>query len=162
MNPVPVSAARALGADVVLCVNLNGDLKLRGTTIQSIETEHDDAAAENQGEENGRQGFLGPVLNMADTMTENLRGRDPARRVGPGMAKVMLDAFNITQDRISRSRLAGDPPDLMISPKLAKIGLFDFHRAQEIIALGEEATRRAMPDIRELLAEAAALAATMR
>ena len=42
----------------------------------------------------------------------------------------MVDAFNITQDRIARSRLAGDPPDIMISPKLAKMGLFEFHRAR--------------------------------
>ncbi|KPQ11948.1 MAG: NTE family protein [Saliniramus fredricksonii] len=164
VNPVPVSAARALGADVVLCVNLNGDLKLRGTTIQSIEDAYDDTEAETPEaeEENGRPGFLGPMLDMADNVADSLRGRDPARRVAPGMAKVMLDAFNITQDRISRARLAGDPPDLMISPKLAKIGLFDFHRADEIIALGAQATRRAMPDIRELLAEAKALAAAMR
>ena len=32
----------------------------------------------------------------------------------PGISSVMVDAFNITQDRIARSRLAGDPPDLMI------------------------------------------------
>jgi len=164
VNPVPVTAARALGADVVLCVNLNGDLKLRGTTIQSIEDEYE-IEEENKPaveEENGRTGILGPMLDMADNVADSLRGRDTARRVAPGMAKVMLDAFNITQDRISRARLAGDPPDMMISPKLAKIGLFDFHRADEIIALGVEATRRAMPDIRELLAEAKALAAAMR
>ena len=46
-----------------------------------------------------------------------------------------VDAFNITQDRISRSRLAGDPPDVMIGPKLARLGLFDFHRAEEATAL---------------------------
>ncbi|MCC5977197.1 MAG: patatin-like phospholipase family protein [Salinarimonas sp.] len=164
VNPVPVTAARALGADVVLCVNLNGDLKLRGTTIQSIEDEYEIPEEEkpDSEEDNGRPGLLGPMLDMADNVAESLRGRDAARRFAPGMAKVMLDAFNITQDRISRARLAGDPPDLMISPKLAKIGLFDFHRADEIIALGEDATRRAMPDIRELLAEAKALAAAMR
>ncbi len=164
VNPVPVTAVRALGADVVLCVNNNGDLKLRGTTIQSIEDEYDIAEERKPGseEDNERSGFLGPMFDMADNVSNSLRARDPVRRVAPGMAKVMLDAFNITQDRISRARLAGDPPDLMISPKLAKIGLFDFHRADEIIALGEEATRRAMPDIRELLAEAKALAAAMR
>ena len=71
------------------------------------------------------------------------------------MATVMVDAFNITQDRIARSRLAGDPPDIMIAPKLAKMGLFEFHRAQECIALGRQATERALPDILELLQEIA-------
>ena len=59
----------------------------------------------------------------------------------------MVDAFNITQDRIARSRLAGDPPDVMIAPKLAKMGLFEFHRAEECIELGRQATERALPDI---------------
>ena len=67
------------------------------------------------------------------------------------MASVMIDAFNITQDRISRSRLAGDPPDAMVSPKLAEIGLFEFHRAAEAIELGRQAAERALPDILEML-----------
>ena len=64
----------------------------------------------------------------------------------------MIDAFNITQDRISRSRLAGDPPDVMIGPRLGRIGLFDFHRAAETIELGRQATRRALDDIAALVA----------
>jgi NTE family protein len=74
-------------------------------------------------------------------------------RNAPGLATVMVDAFNITQDRIARSRLAGDPPDIMISPKLAKMGLFEFHRADECITLGRQATERALPDILELIKE---------
>jgi NTE family protein len=66
----------------------------------------------------------------------------------------MVDAFNITQDRIARSRLAGDPPDVMIAPKLARMGLFEFHRAEECITLGRQATERALPDIMEILQEA--------
>jgi NTE family protein len=58
----------------------------------------------------------------------------------------------ITQDRISRSRLAGDPPDAMISPRLGKIGLFDFHRAAEIIEQGELAAERAIDDITAAIA----------
>jgi NTE family protein len=71
----------------------------------------------------------------------------------------MIDAFNITQDRISRSRLAGDPPDVMIAPKLAQIGLFEFHRAAECIELGRQAAERALPDIREYIETASGLGA---
>jgi NTE family protein len=70
------------------------------------------------------------------------------------MATVMVDAFNIMQDRIARSRLAGDPPDIMISPKLGKMGLFEFHRAEESIALGRNATERALPEILDLIRDA--------
>ncbi len=54
----------------------------------------------------------------------------------PGISSVMVDAFNIMQDRITRARLAGDPPDLLISPRVGKIGWFDFHRADDLIAHG--------------------------
>jgi NTE family protein len=64
----------------------------------------------------------------------------------------MVDAFNITQDRIARSRLAGDPPDLMISPRLGNVGLFEFHRADEAIRLGAEAAERALAEISETVA----------
>ena len=67
----------------------------------------------------------------------------------------MIDAFNITQDRISRSRLAGDPPDVMISPRLGPIGLFEFHRAAECVELGRQAAQRALPEIRDVLGAAA-------
>jgi NTE family protein len=64
---------------------------------------------------------------------------------------VMMDAFNIVQDRIARSRLAGDPPDTMISPRLHGIGLFDFHRAEELIQRGASAAQRVIEDLnREL------------
>ncbi len=137
VNPVPVTVARALGADLVICVNLNGEIRLRGTVIQSMtdESETHDAALD----EPRSRGFFGASI------------RRPARPpAAPGIAAVMIDAFNITQDRISRSRLAGDPPDVMIAPKLQSVGLFEFHRAAECIDRGMDAARRALPDIREL------------
>jgi NTE family protein len=69
----------------------------------------------------------------------------------PGISKVMVDAFNIMQDRITRARLAGDPPDLLISPRVGKIGWFDFHRADEMIAHGSRAAERAIESIREAI-----------
>ena len=86
----------------------------------------------------------------------NIVGRPAENR--PGLAGVMIDAFNITQDRISRSRLAGDPPDVMIGPKLGRIGLFDFHRGDETIELGRQAAQRALEDIAALVAESRVVA----
>jgi NTE family protein len=67
------------------------------------------------------------------------------------MAKVLVDAFNITQDRIARSRLAGDPPDLTINVKVGRFGLFEFNRAAELINLGRDTAQKALPDLAELL-----------
>jgi len=145
VNPIPITAARALGADIVICVNLNGEIRVRGTVIQAYDT--DEKSDEKEIEEAieaapRRWGFLPQA--RAD--------RHPKPNA-PGIATVMVDAFNITQDRIARSRLAGDPPDIMVAPKLAKMGLFEFHRAQECITLGRQATERALPDLMELLRE---------
>src|SRR5918995_1468822 len=140
VNPIPITAARALGADVVICVNLNSEVRARGTVIYDAgEPVEDEIVAEI--EEPRRWGIF-----------PSPRARAP-KRPAPGMATVMVDAFNITQDRIARSRLAGDPPDVMVAPKLAKMGLFEFHRAQECITLGRQATERALPDLMELLQE---------
>ena len=64
----------------------------------------------------------------------------------------MIEAFNVMQDRITRARLAGDPPDVSINPRLGGVGWFDFHRAAESIAIGAEATARAMDSISEAVA----------
>ncbi|PXW58269.1 NTE family protein [Chelatococcus asaccharovorans] len=148
VNPIPVTVARALGADVVICVNLNGDSRSRGAVIpvvdpdaaQSTQTIIAEAAAK-------RRSLLGPVWGVAERVRQFATRSDG----GPGIGSVMVDAFNITQDRIARSRLAGDPPDLMISPKLNRIGLFDFHKAEESIALGADAAERMMDEIRDYL-----------
>ena len=59
----------------------------------------------------------------------------------PGISSVMVDAFNIMQDRITRARLAGDPPDLLITPRVGQFGWFDFHRSEDLIAHGTRANR---------------------
>jgi NTE family protein len=63
----------------------------------------------------------------------------------------MVDAFNIMQDRITRARLAGDPPDLLISPRVGQIGWFDFHRADDLITHGMRAAERAIDSVQEAI-----------
>jgi len=65
------------------------------------------------------------------------------------MMTAMVNAFDILQDRIMRSRLAGDPPDALVQIRVGKVGMFEFHRADELIALGREAVRKAAAEIRE-------------
>jgi NTE family protein len=139
---VPVSAARSLGARLVIAVNLNADNFGRGTVIQSHGPDFDDKVA--------------PIV---EPPAEGLRGKaeqlfkrrffgSPGK---PGLSTVMVDAFNIVQDRITRTRLASDPPDTLIAPRLARFGVFDFHRAAEAIRLGSEATEKALDNIAEAM-----------
>jgi len=70
----------------------------------------------------------------------------------PGLFYAIASSINIFQDRITRSRLAGDPADVLLSPRVAQIGMLEFHRANEAIEEGERSVRRALSDIHELLA----------
>ncbi len=146
VNPVPVTAARALGAEVVVAVNLSGAGYGRGTVIQDFGGESEPIPTEARLARSER-GFLSPVRQAASHM----RGLFRRRRGTPGFAQVMIDAFNITQDRITRARLAGDPPDILASPQLSNIGLFDFHRAGDAISAGREAMLRIVPQVQEIL-----------
>jgi NTE family protein len=148
VNPVPVSAARALGARVVIAVNLNADVFGRSTTIVNFGS---DADAERVEEEPKTRHGLGALFTAERALKRQFLGA--AGR--PGLSTVMVEAFNVMQDRITRSRLAGDPPDAAINPRLGHIGWFDFHRGQEAIALGVEAAEKALESIGETVARLA-------
>jgi NTE family protein len=140
VNPVPVSAARALGARLVIAVNLNADIFGRGTIIADHGSDaSDDVPAETPGKLRGVFTAKHPFRQLFGT-----RGR-------PGLPTVMVEAFNVMQDRITRARLAGDPPDVLISPRLGHVGWFDFHRAAEAIAIGAETTEKAIEGVTEAI-----------
>jgi NTE family protein len=144
VNPVPVSVCRALGARYVIAVNVNSEAG-HGTVVTDLEALPVAAlpAPEDQSllARNGRA--------VKKLLQRQLFGQIEN---GPGISTVMMQAFNIVQDRIARSRLAGDPPDLMISPRLPPIGLFDFHRADEMVECGVAAARREVEHIKREIA----------
>ena len=141
VNPIPVSVCRALGASIVIAVNLSNDVFSKGAVIHYQEPYVTPAAApQSDGQE-----LLGSNGRAAvHLLHRQIFGRSDA----PGMSAVMMDAINITQDRIARSRLAGDPPDILIAPKTGSIGLFDFHRGAEAIELGARATEKLIDEIK--------------
>jgi NTE family protein len=143
VNPVPVSAARALGARLVIAVNLNADLFGRGTIIVSHGSDESDEIAKALAKPVGLRGLFGGE--------RSLRRQLLGRRGHPGIPAVMVEAFNVMQDRITRARLAGDPADVMISPRLGRLGWFDFHRAEEAIAIGAEAAQKSIEALTEAI-----------
>ena len=149
VNPVPVNVARAMGADVVIAINIASDVLTKGTAIQDPQHFIEEMASEVA--ETASAAKSGGLMSGLSRGAAGLFRRQLAGGGGgaPGIATVMADAFNITQDRIMRSRLAGDPPDVLITARMNKIGLFEFHRADELIALGREAARKAIDELRE-------------
>ncbi len=143
VNPVPVSTCRAMGARLVIAVNLTGD------TLGGLATE-DRRAPQNSG---GGFPFLG--LDRRRTTPERI---GPAMRQyfgyeteEPNLFGTMAASFNILLDRVTRSRLAGEPPDLVIAPRVGHIGLLDFHRAEDAIEEGAKAVDRMVPELIDIM-----------
>jgi NTE family protein len=72
----------------------------------------------------------------------------------PSMVEVITASLNIMSVRVTRSRMAGEPPDVVIQPRLGELGLLEFHRGPEAIAEGRAAAELVIPQIRRLLSEA--------
>jgi len=143
VNPVPVSVCRALGARIVIAVNLSSDSVAKGSVIHDQEVLADLSMPPEDMNLPGNNGRAAIHL-----LHRQIFGKSDG---APGISAVMMDAINITQDRIARSRLAGDPPDITITPKVGTIGLFDFHRAGEAMAQGAKATERQIDELKALI-----------
>jgi len=138
VNPVPVSVCRALGADIVIAVNLNGDIvgKHFQEPTRTIKQE---------------TGVVGKVTDLVSEYASSVFSATKPEDKPPSLFESIAGSVNITQDRITRSRMAGDPPDIMLSPKLSNIGLLEFYRAKEAITEGEKCVLRALPEIKHVL-----------
>jgi NTE family protein len=123
VNPVPVSVCRAYEQPLVVAVNLQYDLYGRSAVIK---------------------------LRAGNPAAQPEAPTVPAPVARLGMTSVMVQAFNVIQDRISRAKLAGDPPDLSLHPKLSDIGLSEFHRAGEAIDRGYIETKNRLTELRRL------------
>jgi NTE family protein len=156
VNPVPVSLARAMGGEAVIAVNLNGDLIGRHFFIhleEDVISDEDSERALAEIEEKDTMIAKWAAKMKAgfgvrlDAYISSLRAKESP---DPGLFDVMAGSIDIMQDRITRSRMAGEPPDIHITPQLSHVGLMDFDRSAESIEEGREATRRESREIRKL------------
>jgi NTE family protein len=147
-NPVPVSLCRAMGADLVIAVNLNGDILGRHFR-RNVERDAEKRDDESDAFWDRLTGQLKDTLsNHKDMLFSRLLGEG---RDSPGLYEVLASSINIMQDRITRSRMAGDPPDLSLTPRLSHLGLMEFDRASAAIKEGRQAVRRMRPALDALL-----------
>lgn len=145
VNPVPVSPCLALGASMTIAVDLNADImgksRKKGTAYQTIAgfdlpTDFNEVNGSNENDNDGS--FL------KNSISRRLFRRQENT---PSLFGVMTSSLAIVQDRLTRSRLAGDPPDIHIKPQIGHIGLMEFEKAEDLIALGRKSAERYMPDI---------------
>jgi NTE family protein len=149
VNPVPVSVCRALGADVIIAVNLNGDLlgrRFENITDGSVASPVPSVPSE----------FFGRMLNQlppaareqATQIALRLLPQGPST---PGYFDVLNNSINIMQDHITRTRLAGEPPHVMLMPRVENIGTMEFTRAKEAVAEGRACVEAALPMLRRYI-----------
>jgi len=146
VNPVPVSICRALGADVVIAVNLNSDTgrPMLSKPAQELEVRQQDT---DKPDDTGFWRLLGGGKDYINDMMARFNQGDQI--APPGMLGVMSTSINIMQSRLTRARMAGDPPEVLISPKLGDIGVMDFHLASECIEEGKRVTQLLAPQLEE-------------
>ena len=138
VNPVPVSTCHALGADVVIAVNLNTGRVGHRAVETPKPPDHESNGMLHTFKQQARE-YSSAILPARE------KGEEP-----PGLFNAITSSIAIFQDRITRSRLAGDPADVLLSPRVARIGILDFHRAGEAIEEGERCVTDALDDIRTI------------
>jgi NTE family protein len=132
VNPVPVSLGRALGAEIVIAVDLGSDVVGHSLRRSTPPAERD---------EPGWTRRILASLGLSRAGEGDL----------PSVPAVLTTSIHIMQTRIARSRLAGEPADVLLAPRLAHLALMDYHRAEEAIAEGRAAVKRMLPAIEHAL-----------
>jgi len=140
VNPVPVSVCKAMGADIVIAVELGSGVIGAGRA-RSLKS-----AAE------AEAGLAKKLLSTLGLNSGSSAAPDAeAATVMPSLTEVLTSSINIMQTRIARSRLAGEPADVLISPRVAHLNMMDFHCAAEAVSAGEAAVAQAWPMLRQAL-----------
>ncbi|HCW98811.1 MAG TPA: patatin-like phospholipase RssA [Pantoea sp.] len=140
VNPVPVSLTRALGADIVIAVDLQHDAHLMQQDLLSVTPQNSDEAVS------------AAALSWAKKIRQRLVGLTHRRATQtPGAMEIMSTSIQVLENRLKRNRMAGDPPDVLIQPFCPQISTLDFHRAKEAIEAGKAAVEKKMDELLPLV-----------
>ena len=158
VNPVPTSLARAMGADIVIGVDLNADILQRHMRPLAVVPAQAQPVPEPDAEPEPAPPEL-PAPAAGNGWLQRLKPwrssptpvEPPPPRV-PSVLDVVMNSVTIMQVRITRSRMAGDPPEIVVAPRLSHLGVLDFHRAKEAIAEGRRAAEAALPQLQRFMA----------
>jgi NTE family protein len=157
VNPVPVSLCRQLGVDIVIAVNLGSDFNPSETEKHNQQQKKNEDKF-NKFMEQSMESFgqwwdskFPSDKREAKASDSKTNESKPERPAPPSIVSCMSNAIDIMQDRVTRSRLAGDPPDILLSPKLGHIGIMEFYRAEEAIEIGRACVNRMTEQIKSQL-----------
>jgi len=173
VNPVPVNLCRALGADIVFAINLSADFRPQSLLQNQLEHEKnqqknsdffkrshaqiqswfkksgDKEQLEQTPAEQNSEGEMDLLqqVNSGEELSQNVN-TSPNALPAPSILNAMSGSLDILQARVTRSRLAGDPPDILIEPQLRDFGMMEFYRAAELIEEGRNSVNRIAEQIK--------------
>jgi NTE family protein len=147
VNPIPVSLCRHLGADVVVAVNLNSDIM--GRRFLSRDSRSPAKSSKSILSRKLASLINGKLKSGQVSLFKRLIQEQPDR--GPSLIQVISKSVYIMQDRMTKQRLASDPPEILVSPHLAHIGLLEFNRGEESIEEGYRAMQLMIPILEDLI-----------
>lgn len=125
VNPVPVSLCRAMGADIVIAVSLGSERS--GHSRRDLATQPE---------------------NWSKRLLQRMgMGTQKGEQALPSLLEVLTGSLNIMQTRIARSRLAGEPAEVVLAPRLAQLSMMDYHRGPEAMVEGQTEVERMWPAI---------------
>ena len=148
VNPVPVNVARAMGADIVIAVDINHGI---------VEGKAPAPKAKSQPDTDVLQSLSllrsEPYRSAMERIEKGLRSLESnptliqirawlAEESLPNIFEVLLSSINIMETQITSTRLQIEPPELLIQPPLGSVRFLEFNRAEEIISIGYETTRQ--------------------
>jgi NTE family protein len=152
VNPVPVSLCRAMGANIVIAVNLNTGMVGRHMHPRRVVRNRRRQRRSASGRLSSKiTSQLNHTWRRGKSLLIDRFGLGQTEDRSPTLFETLITSIHIMQDRITRHRLAGDPPEILISPPLAHIGLLEFKRADEVIQAGEQALQLVLPLLRKLV-----------
>lgn len=145
VNPVPVSTCRAMGADMVIAVDLHSDVRPLVDEPQRIDTDElrlqEPRIELEQVESDSNSAFM-DLFSSGKQWVDKISNTFSSEDDRPNAVAVMHQSMEILEQRHKRARMMGDPPEAIVLPQVGDIVTMEFHRASEAIAAGEAAVER--------------------
>lgn len=144
VNPVPADVVRAMGADIVIAVDINHDRvgSRKRVTMADVEADVRPAHSSSEWQHRLREAFrVNRSMDMA--VKAQVKKWTTSNKV-PNIFDVLGNTIRIMEAQIGETMLQVAKPDVIIRPDVGYIGFMEFNKAEEAIAAGNLATREAL------------------
>lgn len=157
VDPVPVGVARAMGAGIVIAIDLNSRIVSHSASqlkvAKSEETQNHQAIEQKKSYELIEKIMKFYENSYKDFIDNDTIHSDRSRSYAdaPDIVETIMTSISIMQERITRMNLAVDRPDILIQPRLGGLKMMNFDRVSYAIEEGYIGVKEKLEDIKTLL-----------